>query len=336
MLGCAGGDSNEGDPREAPEAADSGRRTGGGADDGRSESGESRRFPPVEAELRNVHFEAAPGIVLRIRRLRGQLVPTEPDRPPVFDEPQSFRLRVAEGEVAIDADSLRVLVDEHVFGPEHPVRQVEVSFEQDRLVVEGNLRKVVPIPFHLEARPRVAEGGGILLEPVVLKSAGLPVKGLLELFGLELVEMMNADEARGIEVRDNRMILHPRGVLPPPRLDGSVTAVAVEDGLLVQRLGPLPAPQSRGDLSTSPLEPPRRAVPNYQLFRGGVLRFGQLTMEPADLMLVDADPEDPFLFSLARYQRQLVAGYSKTLPDGGLVTRMPDADEAEEADLDPR
>ena len=64
-------------------------------------------------------------------------------------------------------------------------------------------------------------------------------------------------------------------------------------------------------------------------FRGGVLRFGRLTMEPADLTLVDADPKDPFLFSLGDYEKHLVAGYSRTQADGSLVTVMPDYDQAD-------
>jgi len=52
-------------------------------------------------------------------------------------------------------------------------------------------------------------------------------------------------------------------------------------------------------------------------FRGGRLRFGKLTMQDTDLMLVDAAPADPFRFNLAEYARQLVAGYSKTLRTRG-------------------
>jgi len=343
LVACAGGDRSPGagrgePPAEVPRGGDG--RADRAAEDqaraGRSAAGETRRFPPVEAELRNVELESAAGILLRIRRLRGQLVPTRDGQPPRFDDPTSFRLRVADAVVAIDAASLSVLIGQHVFGGDHPVRQVEIAIADGRLVVEGNLRKGIPVPFHLETRPRVAEGGGILLEPDVLRAAGVPMKGLLDFFGLDLVEMMNADRARGIEVRDDRMILHPSGVLPPPRLDARVTAVSVEGDLLVQRLGPPATPQIEDELSSESLESPLPDQPNYQLFRGGVLRFGHLTMEPADLMLVDADPGDPFRFSLARYQRQLVGGYSKTLPDEGLVTIMPDADEAAGADLAPR
>jgi len=43
-------------------------------------------------------------------------------------------------------------------------------------------------------------------------------------------------------------------------------------------------------------------------FRGGVLRFGKLTMHDTDLMIVDAEPEDPFDSFLDQYNAQLVAG----------------------------
>jgi hypothetical protein len=47
-------------------------------------------------------------------------------------------------------------------------------------------------------------------------------------------------------------------------------------------------------------------------------------MHDADLSLIDADPSDPFEFSLERYKDQLVAGYSKTTPSFGLDVFMPD------------
>jgi hypothetical protein len=53
-------------------------------------------------------------------------------------------------------------------------------------------------------------------------------------------------------------------------------------------------------------------------YRGSDLRFGKLTMNDADLILIDMDPRDPFDFYLDHYTEQLVAGYTKTTPDFGL------------------
>ena len=59
-------------------------------------------------------------------------------------------------------------------------------------------------------------------------------------------------------------------------------------------------------------------------YRGGSLKFGKLTMEDTDLLLVDANQKNPFDFSPAEYNRQLVAGYSKNTPSHGLIVYMPD------------
>lgn len=59
-------------------------------------------------------------------------------------------------------------------------------------------------------------------------------------------------------------------------------------------------------------------------YRGSILRFGKLTMDDADLQIVDGDPKDPFDFYLAHLNEQLVAGESRNQPDFGLLTTMPD------------
>src|SRR5437879_8572824 len=47
-------------------------------------------------------------------------------------------------------------------------------------------------------------------------------------------------------------------------------------------------------------------------------------MTNADVKIVDANPKDPFDFSIDHYNQQLVAGYSKNTPRYGLVARVPD------------
>ncbi len=57
--------------------------------------------------------------------------------------------------------------------------------------------------------------------------------------------------------------------------------------------------------------------------RGGTLRFGKLTMDDTDLLLIDADPKGSFEFSPLKYNDQLVAGYSKNTISHGLIVYMP-------------
>src|SRR5688572_2508746 len=55
----------------------------------------------TRSEMRNVRFHSAPGVVLDIRRLSGWTLRTDPARPPFFDDPASFLLRVDYGEFAL-------------------------------------------------------------------------------------------------------------------------------------------------------------------------------------------------------------------------------------------
>jgi hypothetical protein len=54
------------------------------------------------------------------------------------------------------------------------------------------------------------------------------------------------------------------------------------------------------------------------------LQFGKLLMSDTDLLIVDANPLDPFDLNLQEYAKQLVAGTSRTLPNLGLRVEMPD------------
>ena len=58
-------------------------------------------------------------------------------------------------------------------------------------------------------------------------------------------------------------------------------------------------------------------------------------MSDTDMELIDADPRDPFDLWLDKYVTQLVAGYSKNTPTGGLRVYMPDYRHAAGADLVP-
>jgi hypothetical protein len=48
-------------------------------------------------------------------------------------------------------------------------------------------------------------------------------------------------------------------------------------------------------------------------------------MPEAELLVVDEDQSSPFDFDNPNYQKQLIAGHSKTLPSLGLEQWMPDA-----------
>lgn len=110
-------------------------------------------------------------------------------------------------------------------------------------------------------------------------------------------------------------------LLPPPRVQARVTAVRIEGERIVQVFGATSSSTTQREDDLTPADP---GAPNYMFYRGGTLQFGKLTMADADLQVVDANPEDPLDFFLDRYYDQLVAGYTKNMPDKELVAVVPD------------
>ena len=265
--------------------------------------------------MRNIALHVDATTVINIVHLRGELISTSPTRPPVFDDRESFKVRVDSAEISLDAKALTQLMNRYTFAYKgSPLRDVEVTTEDRALKVSGELRKGVPVPFSLTAEPSVA-GGQLRLHPTKIKTLGIPTKRLMSLFGLELDNLITLREDRGARIDGDDLLLNPGALLPPPTIEGRLQSVSVEGDRIVQRYGPgrLPA-----------LKPPDPSAANYMYYSGGVLNFGKLTMTDTDMLLIDENPRDPFDFFQERYNDQLVAGYSKNTAALGLKVYMPD------------
>ena len=156
--------------------------------------------------------------------------------------------------------------------------------------------------------------GNIRLHADKVKAEHLPVKGLLHLFGENLSKLVHDTEARGMKVVGDDIILMPRTLTPPPHMEGRVTRVTIENGKIVQFFD--------SGRHAAALRPPLETGA-YIYHRGGILRFGKLTMTDADLEIV-GDRPGVFDFFQKEYKKQLVAGYSKNTPNQGLVAHMVD------------
>ena len=276
----------------------------------------------VQLEMKNVRLHVDDGIVLDVTRLRGHMVSRDEAAPPVFDEPRSYVLHLQQAEMSMDMASLQNLMNRHVFAYEgSPLKDVTVEPDGPRLKMKGKLRKGIDIPFSTTASVSTTADGLMRLHVESMKAVGVPTKGLLEFFGLKLDDVLDIKKRRGVEVRDNDIILAAGQILPPPEIVGHLTRVAVQGTRLVQTFDD----PSKGRPTALTLPSP--AARNYVYFGGGSITFGKLTMRDADLQLIDADPRDPFDFFPARYNAQLVAGYSKNTQAKGLKTYMPDFDD---------
>jgi len=279
---------------------------------------------PVHVRFHNVHLRVGEGIAVDIQDLDGALLSTTPGQPPVFDDQRSFVLRVDAGTIAISPSSLTRILNERVFASKQSsITNVDVSIAEGRLVQKGTLRKGLRIPFTIVAELSAAADGRIRIHPTSVKAAGIPASGLLKLLGVEVDDLVKSDRSVGLEVSGNDLLLSPDRLLTEPAIRGRLRAVRIDGDEIVQTFGANLPPAPSG------------LTGNYMQYRGGMLRFGKLTMSDADMTLIDVDPRDPFDFWPARYVQQLVAGYSKNDASGGLRVYMPDYDQAPRASLRP-
>jgi len=268
---------------------------------------------PVQVQMRNVDLHLDEDSVLRIRHLRGELDRTRPGTPPVFDDKNSFTLAIDSADIAIGVDALSRLINRHLSeAGDSPISDIRLGVEGSRLTIHGTAHKGIAVPFAVTAEPRV-DNGTLRLHPTSVKALGIPSEGLFSFFHLSLEKLLHIKQP-GMRFDGNDLLLDPTALLPPPRAQGHLQAFRVEGDQVVQQFGPG---------RKAPLRPPD-ARSNYMYYRGGILRFGKLTMTDADMELIDQHSADPFDFFQEHYVDQLVAGYSKNTRARGLKVYMPD------------
>lgn len=273
---------------------------------------EQPNVPPdshaVQTAMKNVMYHFTDRVAVHIVQLQGYLIPTKPGAIVIFDDKNSFTLGLTSAEIGISCNSLAQVLNEDVFSSaDAPIKEVSIESKNNQLVVKGKLHQKGDVPFEMTGTISVDGNGQIHLHAEHVKAAHLPVKGLLDLLGLDLARLINTKKVHGITAEKDDLVLDPEQILPPPRIQGKVTAVRVQGNEVVQIFG-TPQPSNFAAKQTG----------NYMAYRQSELRFGKLTMHDADLILIDMDPQDPFDFYLDHYKEELVAGYTKTTPEFGL------------------
>ena len=186
------------------------------------------------------------------------------------------------------------------------------------LVVKGLLVSKGGVPFETSGTLAVTPEGMIRVHTTKVKALKLPVKGLMDLLGVDTADVLNTKKVEGVTVDKDDLILDPGKILPPPEMKGHLASVDVENQAIVLEFKSPEQSEAQTAVTSS------CGGRNYLAFKGGSVRFGKLTMSDTDLELIDSDPADPFDFAIDHYKDQLVAGYEKMTRKGGLCVHMPD------------
>ena len=269
-------------------------------------------------EMRNVALRVADDVVLQVRTLDGEFVSRLRARPPIFDDPNSYTLVLKSAEIAVDGPSMTNMLRSALAAHPTQLHEVRIVIEGDHLHASGKIQKGAPVPFTMEATVSVTPDGWLRLHATKLNAASLPVKGILDLLGLKMDDLVKLPIGSGLKTDGDDLLIDATALLPLPKTEGRLQAVTIAANHLTMHMVGAATPTGRP--ATLPLPSAR----NYIYFYGGSIRFGKLTMMSADMQLIDADPRDPFDFSPPHYEKQLVAGYTRSTERQGLQVFMPD------------
>jgi hypothetical protein len=268
----------------------------------------------VQAQMRNVTYHFSDTVVVEIKSLNGDLVPLGKNEFPIFDDKNSFNLRISTAEIAIDSANLANVLNSYVFArPHSPLTELSIIVEKGRLRVKGKLHDKGNIPFETEGILTPTSDGKLRLHSKRIMAMHVPVKGLMDLFGIDLGGLIKEGKVPGVQAEGDDLILDLEQILPPPHIEGKVVSVRMEGEKIIQIFGGSDA---------KPVKNIRAG--NYMAYRNNRIRFNKLVMNDADLVLIDMDPKDPLDFYLEHYKEQVSAGYTRTTLDSGLRVYIKD------------
>src|SRR6266508_2732592 len=78
-------------------------------------------------EMRNVALHVADGVVLEVRTLDGEFISHSKVDPPIFDDPNSYTLRLRAADLAMDGPSLTNLLQQGLAAKKTPLKDVKVT-----------------------------------------------------------------------------------------------------------------------------------------------------------------------------------------------------------------
>lgn len=266
-------------------------------------------------EMRQVLFRYSPDIQAEVRSLSGTLVSVRGGTTVNFDDPSSFEVRASSALITLSMAQLQALMNEYILrSPAAKMKDLKLRQQNSHLRISGVLKKGVPLPFEADAAISVTSDAKLEIDVQKFSGAKIPLKSVLDALGIDLEDLVKTGAGKGLSVSHDKLILDPETALPAPTLRGKLSDARLAEQKLVLTFG------SKDDSSKASA---RRVPRGYMWLRGGSVRFGRQIMFDADIRMSDLVPEPLFDFYLKEYQKQLIAGYSKTTPRLGLQVYMP-------------
>jgi hypothetical protein len=265
----------------------------------------------------NLLLRKGPNFRIYVRWLDGQLARTRLKVNPSLDDPDSFYLDINTGVVRANIGDIGNFLNTSLTNS--PLTHVTLSADGDRLKMTGTVRKIIPLPIQLIGEVSATSDNRVRVHVTKLDVLKVPMKGVLKVFKVSLGDLFK-QHLEGVEVSGDDVFLDTQKALPPPHIRGKLTNVRVVSPDIEEVFGNAAQDVERVELWR-----------NFLSLKGGVLSFGNLTMNSVDLIMIDISKDPWFDLDLVNYQAQLTSGYTRVTSDSALQIFMPDFREAQPA-----
>jgi hypothetical protein len=282
----------------------------GSTDDGPPQGGISQFY------TRNVVYRVDEDIVVGMPNLNADIQVKRPNEPFIPANMNDYVIHIHTGDISLDDASMTALFNKYVFnGPNSPLTDLKIANNGNgKISMTGTLHKGIPIPFSLTGALSPDGKGRLVLKPETVKSAGIPVKGLMDAIGLDMARLISS-QSPGLAIDGDNIVLQPCKLLPPPSVDGFAVGATVRAGQVTMSFDD----QVRRPYPELP-EPDAR---NFLFMYGGNILINNHLITDAKLQEIDMTPEDPMYFYMPTYREQLAAGF--VVGDhGNTIAYLPD------------
>jgi hypothetical protein len=116
---------------------------------------------------------------------------------PIFNDKNSFNLRINTAEIAIDSLNLANVLNSYVFArPHSPLTGLSIIVENGRLKMKRKLHDERDIPFETEGILSPTADGRLRLHSEKTKAMHVPIETLMGLFGIDLGGLTKGGKSR--------------------------------------------------------------------------------------------------------------------------------------------
>ncbi|MES2222311.1 MAG: hypothetical protein V4587_15260 [Acidobacteriota bacterium] len=279
----------------------------------------------IHIHMQSVLFRVMKDVVMQIDSLDGVFAPTKKGQMVSLDDKDSFGLRVQQATTSISSTDLASLANGFILPrAKTPMKNLSLTFNPDQSIqVKGNFHKLVDVPFTGTATLQVTPDGNMRMHLSNLTVAGVIHQDVLNSLGIQVSSVAKPKRKQSFKTVGNDIIFPIDQMFPPPHVSGQLHDIQISGNRLSMIFGTSATSHASGNFAA---KKPSIASGSHIYFYGGTMKFALLTMSPVNLELVPLKPDlhPLFEFSVDQYYQQLVAGYSKSLPNKGLLVYMAD------------